>query len=237
VKPSLITQYLYSLLGRAIRAVAATVEWRLKRWTKPARTNQVLSTVTDLSRSKAELIAENMFLRQQVIILEQQVTRPKLKPRDRQILVLLASWLPSWRAALMIVKPDTLIGWHRQGFRLYWRRKSRTRQGRPPIPAETIVLIEEMAVQNRTWRAKRIQGELLKLGIRVSIETIKKYMRRAQRGLPPRRRGQSWATFLANHAGETWAYDFVQAYDVFFRAIFVYFCSVAAPNGHKDGIN
>jgi hypothetical protein len=135
---------------------------------------------------------------------------------------MLASWL-QWREALIIVKPDTLIGWHRQGFRLYGRRKSRVRQGRSPIPFDTIVLIEEMAVNHRTWRAKRIQGELLKLGIRVSTETIKKYMRRAQRRLPPARRGQTRATLLANHAGETWACDFAQAYDVFFRAIFVYF--------------
>lgn len=113
------------------------------------------STVADLSRSKAELIAENMFLRQQVIVLERQVVRPVLRPRDRQVLVWLASWLSSWRDALMhqrsclhIVKPDTLVDWHRQGFRLYWRRKSRVRQGRPPISSETIMLIEEMALNN-----------------------------------------------------------------------------------------
>jgi putative transposase len=105
----------------------------------------MLSTVADLSRSKGELMAENMFLRQQGIVLERQVARPQLRPHDRQVLVLLVSRLPSWRDALMIVKPDTLIGWHRQGFRLYWRRKSRARQGRPPIPSETIAVIEEMA--------------------------------------------------------------------------------------------
>ena len=144
----------------------ANAESRLKHWTKPARINQVLSTVADLSRSKAELIAENMFLRQQVIVLERQVARPQLRPRDRQILVLLASWLPGWRDVLTIVKPNTLIGWHRQGFRLYWRRRSRVKQGRPPITSETVALIGEMALNNRTWRAQRIQGELLKLGIR-----------------------------------------------------------------------
>jgi hypothetical protein len=84
-------------------------------------------------------------------------------------------------------------------------------------------LIEEMAVNNRTWRTKRIQGELLKLGIRVSKETVKKYMRRARKGLPPLNRGQTWATFITNHASETWACDFVQTYDLFFRAVFVYF--------------
>ena len=89
----------------------------------------------------------------------------------------------------MFVKPDTLIGWHRRGFKLYWRRKSHARQGRPPIPSETTALVEEMAINNRTWRAKWIQGELIKLGIQVSTETVKKYMRQARRGLlPPRRR-------------------------------------------------
>jgi transposase InsO family protein len=176
-----------------------------------------------LSRSKEELIAENMFLRQQLIVLEREVKHPKLKQRDRQILVLLSGRIEAWREALLVVKPDTLIGWHRQGFKLYWRKKSQGRRGRPPIAAETIALIEDMAVNNRTWRAKRIQGELLKLGIKVSKETVKKYMRRARKSLPPSNHGQSWATFIANHAGETWACDFVQTFDVFFRTVFVYF--------------
>jgi putative transposase len=80
-----------------------------------------------------------------------------------------------------------------------------------------------MAIHNRTWRAKRIQGELLKLGIKVSQETIKKYMRRARKGLPPLKRSQTLAPFLANHASEIWACDFVQTYDLFFRTVFVYF--------------
>jgi putative transposase len=164
-----------------------------------------------------------MFLRQQLIVLERQVARPQLRPRDRQVLVLQASRLRTWREALIVVKPETVIGWHRLGFKLYWRRKSRVRQGRPPLAPEIIALIEEMALNNRTWRAKRIQGELLKLGIRVNKETVKKYMRRARQGLPPRQGGQTWATFLANHAGKTWACDFVQTYDLLFRTIFVYF--------------
>jgi putative transposase len=163
-----------------------------------------------------------MFLRQQLIVLERQVVRPQLRQRDRVVLVMLASRIQAWRDALIIVKPDTLIRWHRRGFKLFWRWKSRTRQGRPPLAAETMVLIKEMAINNRTWRAKRIQGEWLKLGIKVSKETVKKYMQRARKGLPPLKRGQTWATFLANHAGEMWACDFVQTYDLLFRAIFVY---------------
>lgn len=210
-------------IKQATQQGVARIETRFKHWTRPATSHQVIGTLADLRRSKRELIAENMFLRQQLIVLERQVSRPKITQRDRQILVLLASRIKGWREALIVVKPDTLIGWHRLGFKLFWRRKSRVRQGRPPIPAETIALIEEMAIHNRTWRAKRIQGELLKLGIKVSKETIKKYMRRARKGLPPIKRSQTWATFLANHASEIWACDFVQTYDLFFRTVFVYF--------------
>jgi transposase InsO family protein len=210
-------------IKQTIQQGVTWLETRFKLWTKPAIGQQVIGTLADLKRSKRELIAENMFLRQQLIVLERQVSRPPMTQRDRQILVLLASRIKGWREALIVVKPDTLIGWHRLGFKLFWRRKSRVRQGRPPIPAETIALIEEMAIHNRTWRAKRIQGELLKLGIKVSKETIKKYMRRARKGLPPLKRSQTWATFLANHANEIWACDFVQTYDLFFRTVFVYF--------------
>ncbi len=123
----------------------------------------------------------------------------------------------------MVVKPETLLGWHRRGFKLYWRRKSQRKTGRPPTAPEVIALIEEMATNNRTWRAGRIKGELLKLGIVIDKNTVKKYMRRVRKDLPPRNQGQTWATFLKNHTGEIWACDFVQAYDLFFRAVFVYF--------------
>lgn len=201
----------------------ACIESGLKQWTRPAGRNQVMSTVADLKRSKTELIVENMLLRQQLIVLERQVVRPKLTQHDRRVLVLLASRIAGWREALMVVKPDTLLSWHREGFRLYWRRRPEGKRGRPPISAEVIALIEEMAVKNRTWRAPRIKGELLKLGIVVHTDTIRKYMRRARKGSPPRNQGQTWATLIKNHAGEMWACDFVQTYDLFFRVVFVYF--------------
>jgi putative transposase len=106
---------------------------------------------------------------------------------------------------------------------LHWRRKSRGKPDKPPLAAETIALIEEMALNDRTWRAKRIQGELLKLGITINKRTVKKYMRRARRGLSPVKHGQAGATFIKNHAGETWACNFVQTYDVWFRTVFVFF--------------
>jgi putative transposase len=210
-------------LTQVIARGMAWVESRFKQWTKPAKRNQVMSIVSDLKRSKSELIAENLFLRQQLIVLERQVVRPKLTQHDRRVLVLLASRIQGWREALVVVKPDTLLRWHREGFRLYWGRRSRAKQGRPETSPEVIALIEEMAINNRTWYVKRIQGELRKLGIRVSRGVVRKYMRRARKGLPPRDQGQTWAAFIKNHAGEIWACDFLQTYDLFFRAVFVYF--------------
>ena len=122
------------------------------------------------------------------------------------LLVLLASRVRAWRHALLIIKPDTLPRWHRQGFRLFWRHKSKGATQSPQVPAETIALIVEMAAHNRLWGAERIRGELLKLGIRLSKRTIQQYLRHAR---PPRPRGQTWSTFLHNHAPDIWACDFV----------------------------
>ena len=110
---------------------------------------------------------------------------PAAPPADRALLVLLASRLPTWRHALLIVQPQTVLRWHRQLFRLWWRRKSRAiaPAHRPPLATETIALIREMAAANRTWGAERIRGELLKLDIRVAKSTIQKYLRDAR---PPR---------------------------------------------------
>lgn len=110
-------------LGQVIQQSVTWLEGCFQQWTQPTKTNQVASTLTDLTRSKSDLIAENVFLRQQLIVLERPVTRPQLKPRDRQILVVLASRIPGWKEALVIVKPDTLMRWHQQGFKLFWRRK------------------------------------------------------------------------------------------------------------------
>lgn len=97
---------------------------------------------------------------------------------DRRLIVWLASCLNRWREALLIVKPDTILMWHRTLYRLFWRQKSQAGVGRPHLANETIVLIKQMAADNRLWGAERIQGELLKLGIKVSKRTIQKYMRR-----------------------------------------------------------
>ena len=193
---------------------------RFARWTKPLRSSLPLGTLTDLGRSKSELIAENALLRQQLIILKRQVKRPACTKTDRILLVLLARLVRAWQQTLLIVQPDTLLRWHRELFRLYWKRRSKASSHQPKVAAETIALIRQMARENRLWGAERIRGELLKLGIRVCKRTIQKYMRHVRSHQP---RGQTWATFLRTHAAQIWACDFLQVTDLFFRPLFAFF--------------
>ncbi len=180
----------------------------------------VLGTVVDLARSKSELVAENALLRQQLIILRRHVKRPACTKTDRMLLVLLARTVRTWKQALPIVQPDTLLRWHRQGFQLYWKYKSRAASTKPRISPETVALIKEVARDNRLWGAERIRGELLKLGLRVCKRTIQKYMRPAR---PARPRGQNWKTLLHNQAEQIWACDFLPVTDLFFRSLFAFF--------------
>src|SRR5215472_14304708 len=158
--------------------------------------------------------------RQQVIILRRQVKRPACSKTDRILLVLLASIVRTWKQALFIIQPETLLRWHRQGFKLFWKYKSRAASPTPRISQETVALIKEMARDNRLWGAERIRGELLKLGIRVSERTIQKYMRAVRTTRP---HGQTWKTFLHNHGQNIWACDFLQVTDLFFRSLFAFF--------------
>jgi len=194
---------------------------RLLRWTGPAASGSlILGAAADLVRSRSELVAENALLRQQLIVLARTAKRLRLTDADRPLLVLLASRVRAWRQALLIVQPETLLRWHREGFRLFWRWRSAPRRRPPGVASDTVALIERMARENRLWGAERIQGELAKLGIRASKRTVQKYLRRAR---PPRPSGQSWAAFLRNHASQTWACDFLQLTDLFFRPVFAFF--------------
>jgi transposase InsO family protein len=174
-----------------------------------------------MTRSKSELVLENALLRQQLILLQRQVQRPKFSWHDRTLLVLLACKLRTWKDALVIVQPDTILRWHRDLFRRVWRRKSKPKgkRGRPPLTADLVALIKRMARENQGWGAKRIQGELAKLGIQVSKSAIQKYVQKVRESHPS---SQNWATFLRNHASEIWACDFLQTYDIFFRVLFVF---------------
>jgi putative transposase len=176
------------------------------------------AALVDLLRSRRSLLAEVALLRHQVAVLQRSVARPKVTQLDRIVFVALAAVAPTWRNALRIVQPETLLRWHRAGFRALWRWRSRPR-GASRLSAETVALIRSMASENRRWGAERIRGELLKLGIRVSKRTIQRYMLAARPGGP---RGQRWSTFLRSHGHDVWACDFLQAYDVFFRAIFAF---------------
>jgi len=187
---------------------------------KPRSTSLLLGTITDLTKGKSQLLVENALLRQQLIILRRQVKRPVYWKTDRFLLVLLARMVRTWKQALFIVHPETLLRWHRGLFRLFWKHKSKARSRKPKLSPETIVLIKEMAANNRLWGAERIRGELFKLDIRVSKRTIQKYMKQIR---PKRARGQNWRTFLRNHAAEVWACDFLQIPDLFFRPLFAFF--------------
>jgi putative transposase len=142
------------------------------------------------------------------------------RSHERGLLVLLAGLVPRWRDAVLLVKPDTILRWHRQGFRLLWRLKSRqSGKPRPRLSPDVIELMGRMAESNATWGAERIRGELLKLGIRVAKRTIQKSMRAVRPPAPPR--GQRWHTFVRNYT--VWAADFLQTYDIWFRPIFAFF--------------
>jgi transposase InsO family protein len=175
----------------------------------------VVGLLADLLRPRAQLVAENALLRQQLIVAERKIAgRLRWAPWQRLTMALASRVVPAWRAAVLLVQPATILRWHRAGFRAFWRRRSRA-AGRPPTARAA--LIRAMAAENPRWGAERIRGELLKLGIRVSKRTVQKYMRR-RRG---RGDGQRWSTFLKNHV--TWACDFVQTYDFAFRQVFVLF--------------
>ena len=209
-----------SRVKQAITTGVHALRKQIAASTKPRPPSLWRGGLSDLVRSKPELIAENALLRQQLIVLNRSVKQLRCTATDRSLLVLLASRVRAWNDALLIVKPDTLLRWHRQGFRLFWRRKSRAQSRAPRIPAATIALIQEMASNNRLWGVKRIQGELLKLDITVSKRTIARYLRQVR---PVRPHGQRWATFLQNHAREIWACDFLQLHDAFFRPLFAFF--------------
>ena len=147
---------------------------KIKNITKPATATLVAGAISDLPRSKSDLIVENAILRQQLIVLKRSVKRPKLTAGDRVRLTFLARLTNFWQSAFHIVQPETVLRWHRDLFRRYWKRKSKPKNRKPRIPQETIDLIKQMALENRRWGAKKIRGELLKLGIKVHKRTIKR---------------------------------------------------------------
>jgi len=176
----------------------------------------LLLALRDCYRSRTVLQLEVLALRHQLYVLKRTAARPRLTTVDRLLWVWLSRAWRDWRDALVIVKPATVIDWHRRGFRLVWAWKSRRRGGRPRIPPEVRTLIRDMSEANPIWGAPRIHGELLKLGVDVSQATVATYMRRSPR--PP---SQTWRTFLANHASQLIAADFFVVPTATCRLLFV----------------
>jgi putative transposase len=171
-------------------------------------------------RGHQALVLENVALRQQLTIYKRHRKRPRLNRSDRVFWIVLAEVWKDWRRALIVVHPDTVVRWQRQRFRRYWVQLScrpGRKIGRPPVGEEIRKLIQTIARANPLWRAPRIHGELLKLGIAVSERTVSRILRTVQR--PP---SQTWKTFLQNHIGEIVATDFFIVPTVSLRVLFVF---------------
>jgi putative transposase len=177
----------------------------------------LLYSLRFLVRSRAALHLEIIALRHQLVVVNRsRCRRLRMTSADRLLWMWLSRAWRGWRLTVHIVKPETVIAWHRRGFRLFWTWKSRQRTGRPGMPPDVRALIRELSTANPLWGAPRIHGELQKLGIAVSQSTVAKYMRRHPR--PP---SQTWRTFLTNHASQIMAADLFVVPTVTFRLLFV----------------
>jgi len=180
----------------------------------------LLAALRSTVRSRAELATEILALRHQLAVLRRQApARLRLRRIDRVVWVLLSWAWSEWRHAVQIVSPDTVVHWHRRGFALYWRWKSRSRRiGRPGIHADIQRLIREMRAANPLWGAPRVHGELRKLGVEISQATVAKYLGRR----PRTPRSQTWRTFLTNHVSQLASIDFFTVPTATFRVLFVF---------------
>jgi hypothetical protein len=174
-----------------------------------------------LFSQRSNLLLENLALRQQLIVLKRKHVRPKLTAFDRCFWVAISNLWSGWRNSLLVVKPETVVEWHRRGFRLCWRLKSKVGPvGRKPISPELQQLITRMANDNPTWGAPRIHGELLMLGFDVSERTVSRWLRRYNRKPDPR---QHWLAFLPNHREVIAAMDFFTVPTVSFHVFYAFF--------------
>jgi len=175
-----------------------------------------------------DLVLENLALRQQLAVLQRSVKRPRLRRRDRAFWVLLSRVWANWRSALTIVKPDTVVRWHRKGFKLYGRWKSRKRgPGRPPVSPEIRELIRPMAEADPLWGAPHIHGELLRLGIDISERTVSNLMPKRD----PRPPSPTWITFLRNHRDTMASVDFFTVVTVTFGILYVF---IVLSHGRRE---
>src|SRR2546426_153878 len=176
----------------------------------------LLRTFRSAVRTRRELALENLALRQQLAVWKARQPRPGLTEMDRIFWIVLARLWKNWRSSLLVVRPETVVRWHRRGFKLYWAWKSRRRWGRPAIGRDLRDLIRQMSRANPLWGAPRIHGELLKLSLTVSQAPVSQYLLRPRR--PP---SQAWRAFLINHAKDLIALDFFTVPTATFRVLFV----------------
>jgi transposase InsO family protein len=179
----------------------------------------VLRSVLAGFRSRRDVALENLVLRHQLQVALRTHPTPRLRNPDRILWTWLRRLWPSWDAHLLVVKPETVIRWHRRGWRLYWSWKSRTRLGRPRLTREVRELIGSMSRDNRLWGTERIRGELLKLGIGVSKRSIRRYRWRK----PTPAGSQTWRTFLSNQLKGIWAADLLVVHTINYRVLYVLF--------------
>ena len=171
-------------------------------------------------RSRHDTALEILALRQQVIVLKRKRPRPRLNQMDRLFWTTLRQVWSRWGEVLVVVKPETVVGWHRAGFRLFWKWRSRARGGRPKTTAEVRALIRRLAEENQTWGAPKIHGELQKLGFIVSETSVGRYLRSVRRPGDP---GKQWLTFLANHREVIAAFDFFTVPTATFKLLYCFF--------------
>jgi transposase InsO family protein len=178
-------------------------------------------------RGHRALLAENLLLRQQLAVALRAGRRPRLRWHDRLFWVVARRLCADWRRHLVLVQPETVLRWHRRGWRLHWRWRSGRSTGRPRVPPEVRALIRRLSEENRLWGTERLRGELRKLGLAVSNGSIRRYRWRPA----PRPPSQTWRTFLRNHTPEIWTADLFTVPTVTFRTLYVLFF---ITHGHRE---
>jgi putative transposase len=198
-------------MGSSAKILAMTVPLR-----------HLLGWLIGAFQSRGNLILENLALRQQLLALHSKCPRPRLGRLDKLFWVAMKNMWPGWRKSLILVTPETVVRWHRAGFRLYWAWLSRTRRigGRKPLTKELRDLIFRMVMENPTWGAPRIHGELLKLGFDISERTVSRWVKRASKKPDP---AQRWLVFLRNHREAIAAMDFFTVPTLTFGVLYCFF--------------
>src|SRR5215211_2147830 len=177
----------------------------------------LLGALRAMLRRRQALVLENLRLRQQLAVALRARPRPRPRRRDRVCWVVARRLCADWRRHLVLVRPETVLRWHRQGWRLFWWWRSGRPTGRPRVPQEVRALIRRLSEEHRRWDTERIRGELLKLGLAVSNGSIRRYRWRPA----PRPPSQTWGTFLRNHAHAIWAADLLTVQTLTFKTLYV----------------